>query len=123
MQKLLLFITLCAVLNGALFNRIGSRIAEQPYFKLVFYSLTGLANGLPIPPIEVKYSKRVLPNNLPPSNGNTVNSMSGVVNTYNSSFLLHRLKLYAIGIGEIFAVKYTEKISKPFKIDLLRPPW
>ncbi len=113
------------MLNGALFNRIGSRIADQPYLQHVFYAILGLTITDSINlSTEIKYSKRILPNNLPPdTNNNTSNLMNGVFHIYNSSFLLYRLKLYAIGISGVFAIKLNEKLSKPFKNDLLRPPW
>lgn len=111
------------MLNGALFNRIGSKIAEQPYLKSIVYAIVGLTgNSLPVSTIEIKYSKRFVPNNLPPVTSNTLNFMNEFVHMYDSSFLLHRLKLYAIAISEVFSAKLNEKLSKPFKNDLLRPP-
>lgn len=111
------------MLNGAFFNRIGSRIAEQPYLKSIISALCSLTgNNLPISTIEIKYSKRFVPNNLPPENGNNLSFINESVHMYNDSFLLHKLKLYVIAVSIIFPAQLNEKLSKPFKNDLLRPP-
>ncbi len=111
------------MLNGAFFNRIGSRIAEQPYLKSIvcaFWSLT--SNNTPVSTTEINYSKKFVPNNLPPANGNNLNFTDEFFNVNSESFLLYRLRLYATALSRVLTTRLNEKLSRPFKKDLFRPP-
>ncbi|MES2691284.1 MAG: hypothetical protein V4658_12825 [Bacteroidota bacterium] len=116
------FVMVLALLNGALFNRIGSRIADQSYFKVIMHYTVKLIDskvaitGLPVMPI--KYSKRTVPTN---NSSGAVPVQSGFI----KAILLYTYKFQASHLNLVVSIwlsAFQEKISKPFKEVIIKPP-
>lgn len=116
------FAIVLAMLNGALFNRIGPRIADQSYFKVIMHYTAkliinkGKLADQPVTPI--KYSKRTLPTN---SSSETTPVQSG----FGKDIFLSSYKFQAIHLDlvvSIWLAAFQEKISKPFKEVIIKPP-
>lgn len=121
LQSFILFVLIISVLNGALFNRVGPKIAEKPYLTMVFNAISSVLFKKQMDNDHaLLYSKRFVPNNLPP---NQLLSFEKEYNKYYQNLVLKNQ------FGETAEVKskivfYFKNgaLSKAFKMLLIKPP-
>lgn len=122
LQNLILFITIVSVLNGAFFNRIGFRIADKPYFNVVvnvivhtFFRKSLVADNV------INYSKRFVPNNLPPNPGKLLDENS-IVTLFCAFLLFYHLLLGRNFLAVLFSSNMNGELSDAYKMALIKPP-
>ncbi|MFA9215295.1 MAG: hypothetical protein ACEQSR_15885 [Candidatus Methylacidiphilales bacterium] len=121
LQTFILYVLIVSVINGAFFNRIGSRIAERPYFTLIFNTISSVFFKIQLDDVDaLLYSKRTVPNNLPPSH--SINFVKDYTSFYNSLFLKHQFADTNIEKSKIVFYFKNAALSDAFKVLLIKPP-
>lgn len=121
LQTLISYVLIISVLNGAFFNRIGSKIAERPYFTLVFKAISSVFLKMQVDNGEVVfYSKRFIPNNLPPNQ--SINFVKDCNNFYNNLVVHNQFAESSNEKPKIVFYYKNTSLSKAFKLLLIKPP-
>ncbi len=121
LQTFILYVLIISVLNGAFFNRIGSKIAERPYFTLVFKAISSMffkkqmdnENAL-------LYSKRSVPNNLPPNQ--LLCFEKEYSQFYNNLQIKNQFGETSVEKSIIVFYFKNAALSKAYKVLLIKPP-
>jgi hypothetical protein len=117
LQKYLAIFLVIVLLNGALFNRIGGRIAEHSYITAMLDLLLdnfGLDHSHSLP---IKVGKRMLPTSNQGSSS-VVKTQSNTDNEQHIPYLFIRSEV----AGEVFSYQYTDAISDAHKPPVFKPP-
>ena len=110
------------MLDGAFFNRIGFRIAEQPYLNIVVNVIahTFFRESLVVDYV-ITYSKRFVPNNLPPNTGKLL-EVNSIVTLFCAFFLFYHLLSGRNFLSVIFSDTINVELSDAYKTRLFKPP-
>lgn len=121
LQTFILYVLIISVLNGAFFNRIGSKIAERPYFTLVFKAISSVLFKKQMDNDDaLLYSKRSVPNNLPP---NQLLSLEKEYSQYYHNLLIKsQFGETSVEKSKIVFCFKNAALSKAFKASLIKPP-
>lgn len=115
------FALILCLLNGALFNRIGARIAEQSYISVILDKAMCTLHIHPwnVSAHAIKYSRRMVPNQQPNQGTN------GVSEPIITDMIACEDKLQAAHLNMVAALWLSmleEKICKPFLNVIIKPP-
>lgn len=116
-QKHLTIFLVIILLNGALFNRIGPRIAEQSYITAMVNLLLDNLGFHDHHSSPIKVGKRILPTN----NQGSSSVVKTQTNTDNEQHM-HCLFIPSEIPGKVFSYQYADAISDAHRPPVFKPP-